>query len=284
MNYIIVSPVKNEAKHIKNTLDSVMSQTIKPKEWVIVDDGSTDDTLAILKEYESKCSWIKIVENKTHDESRAGGSKVVRAFYKGYEFVKDKEYDFIVKLDGDLKLPDHYFETVIEHFNKDPKVGLSGGYVMNKIGDDLVQEGDISYHVRGAFKSVRKECFADIGGFKHVWNWDGLDEMEAMRLGWKTAVFELPVIHYRPTSGAYDFRKQNYKHGFEAYKTRDSLILTLIRFLAKSAKKPHLSGIYFLKGYFHGFFKREPRVISKELSRFANKFHLKRIVNTVFSI
>ena len=283
MNYTIISPVKNEGKFIKNTLDSVINQSIKPKEWIIVDDGSTDDTLDILKKYASNHKWLKIIENKTHSEERAGGSKVVRAFYKGYDSITDHNYDFVVKLDGDLKLPENYFETVIVNFKKNPKIGLCGGYILNKIGDDLIQEGPIDYHVRGAFKSVRKQCFEEIGGFSHVWNWDGLDEMEAMRLGWQTLVFDLPVIHYRPTSGAYDYRKQNFKHGIEAYKTRDSLILTIIRLLAKSAKKPHLSGFYFFKGYLSGFFKREPRVISKELSKFTNKFHLNRIIKTVFS-
>lgn len=283
MNYTIVSPVKNEGKFIRNTIDSVIAQTVQPKEWIIVDDGSTDDTLTILNDYSAKNNWIRVIENKTHSEERAGGSKVVRAFYKGYDSIKDHGYDFIVKLDGDLKLPEDYFETVIAHFNEDPKVGLCGGYIMNKIGDELVQEGPIDYHVRGAFKAVRKKCFEEIGGFNSVWNWDGLDEMEAMRLGWKTKVFEKQVIHYRPTSGAYDFRKQEFRHGVEAYKTRDSLILTLIRFLARSAKSPHLSGFYFLKGYFTGLIKREPLVISKELSKFTNRFHLNRILKTVFS-
>ena len=97
MNYTIISPVKNEGKFIKNTLDSIVNQTVKPKEWIIVDDGSTDDTLEILKKYASKYNWIDIIENKTHSEERAGGSKVVRAFYKGYDSIQEHNYDFIVK-------------------------------------------------------------------------------------------------------------------------------------------------------------------------------------------
>ncbi|PWG05478.1 glycosyltransferase [Polaribacter aquimarinus] len=283
MNYVIVSPIKNEEKFLRQTLDSVILQSVKPSLWVVVDDGSTDGTLDILREYSLKYNWISVVENKTHSEERAGGSKVVRAFYKGFESIKNHNYDFIVKLDGDLKLPNNYFEAIIDEFKKDSKIGLCGGLILNKINNSFVLESHNNYHVRGAFKAVRKKCFNEIGGFSEVWNWDGLDEMEAMRLGWKTSVLDLKVIHFRPTSGAYNFKIQNFKHGYEAYKTRDNFLLTLIRFVAKSIKSPYLSGIYFLKGYFSSFFSKEPRVISKELSIFTNKFHLNRIFKTVFS-
>lgn len=283
MKYIIVSPVKNEAEHIEFTLESIVNQEVKPYRWVIVDDGSTDDTLSILENYSLNYDWIQIVKNNTHKEERIGGSKVVRAFYKGYDSIKEYDYDFIVKLDGDLKLPTNYFTKVIETFKSNRDIGICGGYILNKYGEELIQEGRLDYHVRGAFKAIRKKCFEDIGGFKPIWNWDGYDQMEAMRLGWKTKTFDLAVVHYRPTSSAYNVKIQYYNHGKEAYKTRTSLFLTFLRSLRHSRdKKSVVPGVYFMKGYIQAFFNKEEAVISKELASFANKFHTKRILNLIF--
>lgn len=105
-----------------------------------------------------------------YNEQRSGGSKVVRAFNAGYELIKNEDWDVIVKLDADLILPDNYFEKILEIFQNEQKVGLAGGVIYNKIGDKIIQEGKIDYHIRGAFKSYRKECFLDIGGFKPIWN------------------------------------------------------------------------------------------------------------------
>jgi len=280
MKYTVVTPVKNEAKFIRFILDSMIGQSILPEKWIVVDDGSTDNTLEILKEYSKKYNWISIIENQTHQEERAGGSKVVRAFYKGFDSIKEHNYDFIVKLDGDLKLPINYFEKVIQTFKANPKVGICGGYILNKIGNDLIKEIDVDYHVRGAFKSVRKECFIEIGGFQEIWNWDGLDLMEAMRKGWETKVFDLPVIHFRPTGSAYNPFKFHFKDGKYAYKLRSSILLHILRSLGRLNKKPYLlcSIIYFF-GYFYAFFKQEKLIIDKELGRFSNKFHTKRIIN-----
>ena len=283
MKYTIVSPVKNESAHIEHTLKSVIKQTVLPMEWVIVDDGSTDNTLQIIQDFASKHEWIRVVENKTHDEARSGGSKVVRAFNRGFSTIDDHSYDFIVKLDGDLKLPENYFETVIETFIQNPKVGICGGYILNKVGDDLIKEIEIDYHVRGAFKSVRKTCFDEIGGFKEIWNWDGVDQMEAMMRGWETKVFGLPVIHFRPTSTAYNPYRFHFKDGRFAYRLRVNFSLLLLRMGGRIKKRPFLISalIYFL-GYIYAMIRREEFIVGKDVGDFTNKFHTKRILNQLF--
>ncbi len=114
--YIIITPVKNEEKYIRYTLDSVTTQTILPEEWIVVDDGSSDNTSLIVEEYISKFNWISLIRLNTKEEQRMGGNKVVRAFNAGYKFIKNKDWDFVVKLDGDLSLPDDYFEKIFSAF------------------------------------------------------------------------------------------------------------------------------------------------------------------------
>ncbi|MFT4524158.1 MAG: biofilm PGA synthesis N-glycosyltransferase PgaC [Bacteroidia bacterium] len=281
MKYTVVSPVKNEAKYIKHTLDSVAAQTEKPNEWIIVDDGSTDNTLAILQEYSAKHDWIKVLESKTQLEARSGGSKVVRAFNKGFRAITDHSYDFIVKLDGDLALPENYFETVIKTFTQNPKVGICGGYILNKTDSGLVKEIEIDYHVRGAFKSVRKTCFDEIGGFKEIWNWDGIDMMEAMMRGWETKVFDLSVVHFRPTSTAYNPYKFHFKDGRFAFKLRTNILLLILRTIGRLKKKPFLiSSLLYFIGYFFAMIRLEERIIEKDVGAFTNKFHINRILGT----
>jgi glycosyltransferase involved in cell wall biosynthesis len=278
MRYLIISPVKNEADHIGYTIASILKQTVRPDKWIIVDDGSTDTTRAILHAAAEEHAFITIIEKQTQLEERSGGSKVVKAFKTGLETVNYEVYDFIVKLDGDLELPENYFETIIRTFESDPKIGICGGYILNKYGDAFIREKSNDYHVRGAFKSVRTACFRQIGGFRETWNWDGLDEMGALFLGWKTKVLELPVKHFRPTSQAYNPYRHAVKSGVEYYKMRTDLLLTLLRFAARLPKKPYIGGACcFLYGYFSAFFNRSPRTVEKDLGKFINRFHYKRI-------
>ena len=278
MKYTIITPVKNEASYIRFTLESVTNQSLMPLEWIIVDDGSTDETLLILREFERKHDWIKVIENKTKHEKRSGGAKIVRAFYVGYQEITNQDYEFIVKLDGDLKLSSNYFQDVANAFKSDPKIGICGGYILNKIGNKLIEEIKKDYHVRGALKAIRKKCFEEIGGFKEIWNWDGLDLMEAFRLGWKSKVIDVPVIHYKPTSSAYNSIKFQFKCGWYAYKLRNNITLTLFRSARVINKKPYFfSAILYLSGYFYSYLKNEDAIINKELGDYTNNFHINRI-------
>jgi poly-beta-1,6-N-acetyl-D-glucosamine synthase len=278
MRYVIVTPAKNEAEFIEFTIQSVLNQTLKPIEWIIVDDGSDDLTFEKACKYQQNCHWINVIRSHTFSEDRSGGAKVVRAFNYGFSQLKQKDYDFIVKLDGDVELPSDYFESVAKEFREDENLGLCGGIIMNKMGDKLIQEGGFDYHVRGALKAVRKDCFEQIGGFKPIWNWDGLDEMHALYLGWKTKTISKYVVHFRPTSNAYDPVKHAYRSGFEAFKMRNSYFLTLLRTIYRIPKKPLLINSFsYFKGYISALLKKEPHHIEKDLARFINKFHIRRI-------
>jgi len=279
-SYIIITPAKNECDYIDKTIESVINQTILPKKWIIVDDSSTDNTAQIIESYTVKYPWIFLLKLAYNNEPRSGGSKVVNAFNQGYNLIKYDKYDFIVKLDSDLVLPSNYFEVIINAFINDSKIGLVGGIIMNKVGDKLIQEGSLNYHIRGAFKTYRKKCFEDIGGFKPIWNWDGLDEMEAMYKGWMTKTINLKVVHLRPTTSAYNLKFHALKSGYEAYRMRMSGFLLLGRVFVKIKEKPYfIYAVYYLHGYLTASFERADYLIDKKLANFINKFHAKRLLN-----
>src|SRR5436305_1128228 len=123
--YTIVSPVRDEAEHLARTAEALVGQTHLPQEWVIVDDGSTDGTREIAGRYAAEHPWIRVVEVGTSHE-RARGAPIVRAFNRGRAAL-GAPTDVVVKLDGDVFLPPHYFAWVCRVFADDPRAGIAGG-------------------------------------------------------------------------------------------------------------------------------------------------------------
>ena len=81
--YVIVSPVRNEEEFIEKTILSVINQTVTPREYIFVNDGSTDSTRSIIEKYEKIHSWIRIIDRPPKEHSPGGG--VVDAFYEGFQ-------------------------------------------------------------------------------------------------------------------------------------------------------------------------------------------------------
>src|SRR3970282_2827968 len=126
MDYYIVIPAHNEEAFISLTLQSLISQTHLPKKVVVVNDNSTDTTAEIVLAFAKENPFITLV-NKTSSAIHLPGSKVIQAFHKGFETL-DNDYDVIVKLDADLILPSNYFERISEIFERDPSIGMAGGF------------------------------------------------------------------------------------------------------------------------------------------------------------
>jgi len=283
LNYVVITPAKNEAEHIAYILNSMSRQTHLPKQWIIVDDGSTDKTAELVSQFAQKFSWIKLVRLTTSSEERMGGSKVVRAFEEGMKKLDESDFDFVTKLDADLTLEENYFEKISDAFSHDKKLGICGGYIINIFSDGrrVVERSDDS-HVRGALKSIRKECWEAIGGFKQTWYWDSLDIMEARFLGWETKSLDLPVLHHRPTTSAYNATAHAFKSGYESYKIGADIFLTLLRCLFRLHWRPRfLVSFSFLKGFITASIRKEKLIVSQELAKFIRRFHYQRILKSL---
>ena len=282
MDYVIITTAKDEAEYIRHTLESVCQQTLKPRQWIIVDDGSTDDTPEIVKEYLNRYDWITLVERDNAHVERMGGGKVVRAFYSGFEAIATHDYDFIVKLDADLSLPRNYFEEVSKAFENDDRIGLAGGYCLEKKGDILIKPKINNWHLRGAIKAYRKKCFEEIGGLQEIWNWDGMDEMTAMYRGWKIKILPLEVIHHRVTSSSYNQILHSFQSGKEKYREGDDPVLALIRSLIRFKQKPFfVCGLVFGGGYLYSLFSKPSKHVDKDLQKFIRRFHYNRIFKAI---
>lgn len=277
MNYYIVIPAHNEEAFITLTLQSLVEQTVPPAKVVVVDDNSTDTTSTIVREFAVQYPFINLVQ-KTSEAIHLPGSKVIQAFHKGYETL-DTDYDIIVKLDADLILPQNYFETILNIFKSDPKIGMAGGFAyIEKNGDWILENLTDKDHIRGAFKAYRKECFLQIGTLKPAMGWDTVDELLCKFYGWKVVTNQsLKVKHLKPTGANYN-KTARYKQGEAFYTLGYGFFITAIASakLALLKKKPFLFFDY-IKGFLKAKSEKKPLLVTKEQAKFIRDYRLKKM-------
>ncbi len=197
--YVIISPVRDEADFLPRVIKSMVNQTFRPREWVLVDDGSSDATPEIIKSAAAEHSWITYLR-KPDRGVRSVGPGVVEAFYFGYERLQVTDYDFIAKMDGDIEFGSTYIERLLEYFTNDPFLGSASGKIFLPVGDDLVEERTHDEMTVGAFNFYRRETFDQIGGFVREVMWDGIAIHQARIHGWRTRSINDPglqLIHKR---------------------------------------------------------------------------------------
>lgn len=284
MEFIIVIPAYNEEELIGQTIRSILQQSQLPKQLIVVNDGSTDRTEEIVQEFVDQYDWIKLVNNDKK-EGHAPGAKVIKAFYLGFNTI-DIPYDYIVKLDADLELPDNYFASISKMFENNPKLGIAGGtIVIEKNGDWVYENFSDEDHVKGAYKSYRRACFEAIGGPKLSVGWDTADELVARFLGWEVATnTSLQIKHFREMGTETGFVKVREKVGYGMYRLRYGFWITLISAIkAGYLNKPYvLTGLAVLYGFFKAFFRRDEFIVTKEEGAFIRKFRWKRSLGKVF--
>ncbi|TYB73908.1 glycosyltransferase [Bizionia saleffrena] len=268
MNIYIVIPAHNEDRCIGLMLQSLVEQTVLPKQVVVVNDNSTDSTEAIISKYTTAFPWIQSI-NIQSSIDHIPGTKVINAFYKGLETL-DNDYDVLCKFDADIILPNTYLEAVIALFQSEDTVGIAGGLAYIKKGNIWVYETIASKkHVRGPFKAYRKECFEAIGGLKRSIGWDTLDVLLAQYYGWtiKTDT-SLHVKHLKPTGKTYH-KSSKFLQGEALYKMRFGIALTTLSALKSAVSRRSIT--YFIdtiQGYFKAQSHNITPLVTKEQGEF----------------
>ncbi len=278
IRYVVISPVRDEKGHIEKTIVSMLAQTIRPSEWVIVDDGSTDGTGAIVDRYASQHSWIRPLHRTNRGFRRSGGG-VVEAFYDGYGMVVSSEWDFVVKLDGDLSFAPDYFERCFSYFSSEPTLGIGGGEVYHEIDGSLVLEENPRFHVRGATKVYRKACWDAIGALVQAPGWDTLDEVKANMLGWTTHSFaDLKLIHHKYTGSRDGTWGGWVKNGRANYVAGYHPLFMTAKCLRRAFQQPYIvSGVALCYGFITGYLGGAQQVADPALIRYLRSQQLNRL-------
>jgi len=248
---------------MRQTLDSVIGQTVRPALWVIVDDGSTDDTPRILAEYAARCGWIRVVTRADRGR-RAVGPGVIDAFYAGYETIDPDAYDYLCKLDLDLRLPPRYFETLIARMEADPRRANCSGRAYIERDGELVHEGQGDENAIGASKFYRVACFKAIGGFVREVMWDGIDGHRCRMHGWIAGALddpELRFVHLRPMgSSQRGILAGRMRHGYGQYFMGTGFAYMAASAAYRLAEPPAVLGsLAMLWGWLRSWLARAPR-------------------------
>lgn len=281
-HYVLITPARNEENNIERTIQSVIVQTLLPKRWIIVSDGSTDRTDDIVKKFLPDHPWIKLIRMPEHIDRQFAAK--VNAFNAGYEIIKKEKYDIIGNLDADLSFEKDYFEFLTTKFQADPLLGVAG--------TPFVEDGvhyDYRFtnieHVSGACQMFRRKCFEDIGGYIPI-KGGGIDwtaVTTARMKGWKTRTFtEKQCIHHKKMgSGNSGALMAWFRQGQKDYFLGGHPLWQLFRTAYQMTKKPYVIGGFLLFwGYFWSLLCGVKRSVSPELMKFHREEQMQRLKNT----
>jgi poly-beta-1,6-N-acetyl-D-glucosamine synthase len=279
-DYVIVSPVKDEGPYIARTLESVAAQSVRPAQWLLVDDGSSDRTPDLIREFSARFPWIRLAR-KDRNGGRMTGIAEVAAFNHGYRLVRDLPFDFIVKLDGDLVLEKDYFERLLARFAEDERLGIASGVYLEKGRSGWKPVSMPDYHAAGASKVIRRRCFEEIGGFVEARGWDTVDEIRAQFLRWQTRHFpDLSFYHLRSEGSWMGCKKTQMMLGEVFYATSGSRLLFLVKLLHRAFRtRPWLVASALMGwGYLKSLFLRKPLLVTPGEAKMYRRLQWERIL------
>jgi biofilm PGA synthesis N-glycosyltransferase PgaC len=280
-DYILVTPARNESEYIYQTLKSVVAQTILPQKWVIVSDGSTDDTDRIVERYINKYKFIELVRRDSTD-SRNFSSKVY-AIREGLLHLDNAEYEFIGNLDADISFSADYFERILKRMNECPGVGIGGGHEWEKIrGKWIPQKTSFDWSVTGGVQFFRRKCFKVIGGYLPLkfGGEDSIAEVMARMHGWQVRTFpDIKVRHHRPmgTEGI-DLLAAKFRGGILDHSLGTHFIFEVAKCLGRIFEPPKLFGaILRFYGFCWAALQRKTLAVPEQTAAYLRKEQLLRL-------
>lgn len=281
-SYLLISPCRDEAEFMRQTLDSVIAQSIRPAKWVIVDDGSSDATPAILAEHAARHDWIQIVTRGDRGR-RAVGPGVIEAFYAGYQAINPGDYRYLCKLDLDLRLPPRYFEELMARMEADPRIATCSGKAYVEADGRLIDERHGDDTSLGMTKFYRVSCFREIGGFVREVMWDGIDCHRCRMNGWIACSWndpELRFVHLRPMgSSQQSVYAGRMRHGYGQYFMGTGFFYMLASALGRMNQRPYVSGgLAMLWGWLLSALRGMPRFDDPAFRKFLRRYQWRALL------
>ena len=287
MPYVLITPSRNEARFIETTIQSVIKQTVLPSKWVIVNDGSTDETASIVDRYTAKYSWIELINLPARKERNFAAK--VHAFKAGQEKVKNIEYEIIGNLDADVSLDEDHFEFLLGKFREDSHLGVAGTVFKEPGYNSETDSFEGQNYVSGQCQIFRRRCFEEIGGYfpSKAGGIDWIAVKTARMIGWKTRSFREKSFYHHRVLGTAErgVLASSFAYGKKDYILGGHPLWELFRCAYRMTKRPYLvGGIALFAGYLAALLSRTERPVSDELMGFHRREQMVKLKAILVSI
>jgi glycosyltransferase involved in cell wall biosynthesis len=257
LTYAAITPARDEPANLRRLAACLSRQTLLPTTWVIVDNGSSDDTVEVARAIARDHDWVGVLEVAGDPRARPG-APIVRAFHAGLHAL-DALPDVIVKLDADVSFDDDYFARLVGAFEQNPSLGIASGTCLELEGGRWLARPVTGDHVRGATRAYRKECLREVLPLEERVGWDGIDELKAAVLGWQTCMLQDIEFRHHREMGARDGSRQArwQSLGSAAYYMDYRFSYLLLRSLHWTRRDP--AAVAMITSYLGALVRREPR-------------------------
>jgi glycosyltransferase involved in cell wall biosynthesis len=278
--YVLVTAAYNEEAYIEKVLQSVVSQSLLPKKWIVVSDGSTDRTDKIVRSYADRYEFIQL--HRVTEEHDRNFAAQVNAINLGFAQLRILDYDYVGNLDADISLEPTYFSRLITKFERDPELGLGGGFIHEEYhGQFKCRKTNRNNSVPHALQLFRRECFQSLGGYVPL-PYGGPDwhaEVTARMNGWRVEAFaELPAFHHRPTGTAAGLLRYWYRQGLMDFSLGSYPLFEVVKLVRRLPSKPYVLGaLARLMGFVSAYWRGDWRPVSAEFVEFLRNEQRKRL-------
>lgn len=278
--YVLITPARNEEQFLAATIASVVAQSMRPLKWLIIDDGSTDATAAIVLEHAARHPWIELMRMPPRAERNFAGKAL--AFNAGLERLRALPFAAIACLDADVDLPTDYFAYLLARFNENPALGLIGTPYRNPGEKPYDYRFTNIEEVSGICQLFRRACVEQLGGYvlsRHG-NIDTIACLSARMHGWQTRTFTGRICEHQRTMGTATSGRLRawWREGQRDYIVGNSPLWQLFRVLYQSTHKPCLlRGLLIGGGFLGAALHRLERSVSAEMIAFRRQEQMVRL-------
>lgn len=280
LDYVLITPARNEAAFIEQTIRSVIAQTVLPLRWVIVSDGSTDGTDEIVGRFLPGRPWLELLRLPQRAERNFAAK--VHAFDAGYARVRRLPFAVVGNIDADVSFPADFMAFLLGKFETIPELGVAGTHYVEGDFHSFTDSYINVHHVNGQIQLFRRACFEQIGGYVPI-RGGGIDWVAvttARMRGWLTYSFgERTFRHHRKmgTAGSSELGAR-FHYGKKDYFLGGHPLWELLRGSFQMARPPYLlGGLALLAGYAWCWIARRERAVSPELMRFHRAEQMQRL-------
>jgi glycosyltransferase involved in cell wall biosynthesis len=285
LRYALVTAARDEAPHIGRTIRAVTAQTVPPRAWAIVSDGSTDGTDDVVRSGAQQHSWIRLLRLERTVAARSFAAKA-HAVNAGFDSLALLDFDLVGNLDADITVPPDYYEFLVQRFAEIPDLGVAGTPFVD-VGEPPTSHSYRRWfanldHVSGACQLFRRSAFEQIGGYTPVAS-GGIDWVAVTRArmsGWTTRTFvERLCTHHRPMGTADRTRlRARFRHGREDYLVGTHPLWEAAHGIVQMTRRPRVvGGLSVMLGYLSAWLSGTPSPVPQDLRDFHRREQMHRL-------